>query len=150
MAIKTYHKSRFAEMKEDQKKAALDEFKLMRDSVHSNVVIVYGFIKYKGCLGLVMELAAYGTLARLINERMFRENIWLQYQVLFQVAHAMNFLHGKDILHRDLMPDNVLLFGFSKSCIEVKVSGFGESRVSILCMQHSKCLLQNNMLLAVG
>ena len=136
VAIKTYHRSRFAEMKEDQKKAALDEFRLMRDSWHANVVVVYGFIKYKECLGLVMELAAYGTLAGLINDLMFRENIWSQYQVLLQVAHAMDFLHGKEILHRDLKPDNVLLFGWSKSSIVVKVTDFGESRVSILCLQH--------------
>ena len=146
VAIKTYQRSLFAEMKEDQKKAALDEFRLMRDSWHANVVVVYGFIKYKGCLGLVMELAADGTLARLINVKMFRDNIWLQYQVLLQIAHAMDFLHGKDILHRDLKPDNVLLFSWSKSSIVVKVTDFGESRVGILCIQHSKCLLQNSIL----
>ena len=115
-------------MSKSQKEDILQEYRLMKGLTHPNVARVFGFYEFKGSLALVMELAI-GTLTALIKDKVFRSDTGLQYQVLRQIAYGMQFIHKEGILHRDLKPDNVLVFKWSESK-EVKITDFGESRVS--------------------
>ena len=115
-------------MSKSQKEHTLQDYKLMKGLSHPNVARVFGFYEYKGSLALVMELAI-GTLTTLIENKFFRLDTGLQCQVLRQIAYGMQFIHKQGILHRDLKPDNVLVFRWS-GLVEVKITDFGESRVS--------------------
>ena len=133
VAIKAYHtKIPYKKMSRPQKEDTLQEYKLMKGLTHPCVARVFGYSEFKGSLALVMELAI-GTLKKLIEDKVFRlDTIWIQCHVLRQIAYGMQFIHREGILHRDLKPDNVLVFRWSE-LKEVKIADFGESRVSYKC-----------------
>ena len=127
VAIKDYGVI-YDELNWDDKMDIMEEFSLMKDLNHTNTVRVYGFIMNRGCIALVMEYADRGSLKRFIEKKSFRSNVWLQYHVLLQIALAMRFIHNENILHRDLKPDNILVFQDKTSNYVIKISDFGESR----------------------
>ena len=122
----------YDKLSQDEKMEIMQEFSLMKDLNHTNTVRVYGFIIHQRCLALVMELAK-GVLKDCIENDTFRKDAQLQYHVLLQVALAMRFIHSENILHRDLKPDNILIFQDKTSSCTIKIADFGESRVSVHC-----------------
>ena len=108
------------------------EFRLMTVLEHKNVVQVFGFILYDGCLGLVMEFANGGTLTDLIPKSNFRQNVKLQYQILLDIAEGLKFIHFKKIMHRDIKPDNILICKQSDDSLIAKITDLGEARVRVI------------------
>ena len=121
----------YDDLNHDDKMDIMEEFQLMKDLNHTNTVRVYGFILHKGSLALVMEYATRGTLKRFIQKKSLRSDVVLQYHILLQIALAMRFIHNENILHRDLKPDNVLVFEDKTSTFVLKISDFGEARVRL-------------------
>jgi serine/threonine protein kinase len=50
--------------------------------------------------------------------------------IVFQLLQALNFMHDKDIMHRDLKPDNILCQEPAKDSglIPIKLTDFGFSK----------------------
>ncbi|KAL0224771.1 hypothetical protein RCL1_002683 [Eukaryota sp. TZLM3-RCL] len=73
-----------------------------------------------------MELAIGGSLHSLIdsNVDLSNDDIWL---VLAQLALGLDHLHANNVLHRDIKPDNILLFSL-KPPYRVKYCDFGSSK----------------------
>ena len=127
VAIKDYG-LKYDELNVDDKMDIMEEFQLMKDLKHTNTVRVYGFILHKGSLALVMEYATRGSLKRFIQKKSLRSDVLLQYHILLQIALGMRFIHAENILHRDLKPDNVLVFQDKTSSFILKIADFGEAR----------------------
>ena len=128
VAIKDYSVV-YEELDRDDRIDIMEEFQLMKDLKHTNTVRVYGFVLHKGCLALVMEYASRGSLKSFIQKESLRRDVLLQYHILLQIASAMRFIHSENILHRDLKPDNVLVFEDKNSSFTMKITDFGEARV---------------------
>ena len=66
------------------------------------------YVYLEGKYSLVLEYADSGTLKTYLSER-FNELDWNdKYQLSFQLASAVAFLHECDIIHRDLVIINFL------------------------------------------
>jgi serine/threonine protein kinase len=70
---------------------------------------------------LVLEYASGGTLADHILEEMSSD---LQLRLMRELACGLLYIHGQNVLHRDLKSSNILLAG---SELRVKISDFGLS-----------------------
>lgn len=49
----------------------------------------------------------------------------LKYNLVEQIINAIKFAHNKNILHRDISPNNILVFGEKTKNIILKISDFG-------------------------
>ena len=79
--------------------------------------------KEKKQLWYMMPCADY-NLYKYIKKNAQKITLEERFKFADQIINAIKFAHGKNILHRDISPNNVLLFD-SGEYIEVKVSDFG-------------------------
>jgi predicted ATPase/tRNA A-37 threonylcarbamoyl transferase component Bud32 len=105
----------------DRKKSALiQEFSLLASLRHPNIISVldYGIADNKPFF--TMELLKNSqTLLEVVQHKTQTEQI----EFLIKILQALRYLHRRGVLHRDLKPDNVLVFDNS----QVKVLDFGLS-----------------------
>ncbi|KAH7956794.1 testis-specific serine/threonine-protein kinase 3 [Rhipicephalus sanguineus] len=75
---------------------------------HPNIVHVYDVLEIKRKVFIVMELATQGDLLlKITNDGRFSESKAFHY--FEQICDAVAYLHKKNIVHRDLKCENVLL-----------------------------------------
>ncbi|CAI6088286.1 unnamed protein product [Clonostachys chloroleuca] len=102
---------------------ARGSFKIQSEMDHPNVLRVFGQFEgeheHESYIYILMELSRKGSLYDLM-----KQNIGLPEpqaaKLVAQLAKALKYIHGKNILHRDINPENILI----GSDGEVKVSGF--------------------------
>ncbi|XP_030831585.1 receptor-interacting serine/threonine-protein kinase 1 isoform X2 [Strongylocentrotus purpuratus] len=96
----------------------------------NHIVSIKGFVQCEkaacdcGCLiGIVMEYMKHGSLWDFrISKWQDRPDLWpLTNRMVHQISSGMHFLHSKDIIHRDLKLENVLVDGN----LNVKVADLG-------------------------
>jgi serine/threonine protein kinase len=108
--------------------AAIDSSTIREISIlsylnHPNIVKIIGNGIVDGKLMLIMEKAK-GDISLVMNSI----NSAHRSIILFQILNAVSFLHKYNIAHRDIKPQNILLF----NNIDIKLCDFGLSKIGVL------------------
>lgn len=92
----------------------------------STIIQLHGVCTEPGHYGIVMEYMPQKSLRhRLQNEK---EIPWLQrWQIAVNVAEGLAYLHGRNIVHRDLKSANILLDDHGRA----KICDFGLAKVKV-------------------
>jgi serine/threonine protein kinase len=103
------------------------EAKIMIESNHPNIVHLYRVCIKQGTFGLVMEYMNMGTLKEVLKKEKGKITWAAKWNIAYDLAAALKFLHSKDVIHRDIKTDNVLLYKEGNE-IHAKMADFGLSK----------------------
>ena len=105
------------------------EVKVLKMLKHPNIIQLYDSFILNNCLMMVMEYATGGTLNDIVEKRLANCDPFPEETIahLFaQIVIALDYVHGRQILHRDLKSQNIFL---TKDQNHVKVGDFGISKI---------------------
>ncbi|KIX01480.1 uncharacterized protein Z518_09206 [Rhinocladiella mackenziei CBS 650.93] len=101
------------------------ELNIMKNLNHPNIVNYVDCQNYSHWIYILMEYVPYGELSQELGKQGKIAEPDVQ-QITRQILHALDYLHRRNITHRDIKPDNILIA--SRDPLIVKLSDFGLSK----------------------
>jgi len=135
VAVKV-HKASTKQEKEEANIASRCEASLVCRLNHPNIIKIFGITSLKSNkLGIVMELADNGSLYGWIGKI---EDQTRLATVALGIVDGLDYMHSQNVIHRDIKPNNILMFGRQDSMIP-KITDFGVSKlIQTTMMTHTK------------
>lgn len=87
--------------------AAKNEFELLKELDHPNIIKVIDFFITKQNLYMVMDKVKGLELMESIGEMKYDENV--AKSLFKQILEAIAYLHEHGVCHRDIKPSNILM-----------------------------------------
>uniref|UniRef100_A0A0R3RH68 non-specific serine/threonine protein kinase n=1 Tax=Elaeophora elaphi TaxID=1147741 RepID=A0A0R3RH68_9BILA len=106
-------------LKQQRRELLFNEVLIMRDYEHPNIVEVYGSYLVGDELWVLMEYMEGGALTDIITQMRIDEPTIAT--ICVQCLKALEYLHSKGVVHRDIKSDSILL---TKNGV-AKISDFG-------------------------
>ena len=125
VAIKKISKINFGEPDYDLK-CANREIQITLDCQSSNVIKLYDSLQTEDDIFLILEICDM-TLKYYIEKEGAFENFYIFQQFLIKLNNALKVINQKNIMHRDIKPDNIFINIKYKEYIP-KLADFGISR----------------------
>lgn len=127
--------------KPEEEKRLINEINILKYYHHPNLVGLIDLMKTDNNYYLIMEYCQGGDLNKCLqkytqkNKRPFSEEI-VQH-LMRQIITGLNYLHSKNVIHRDLKLDNILLFYNSENDLRsmnilkatAKITDFGFAKI---------------------
>ena len=102
------------------------EITILKQLKHENIVQFYGYEETNSKLYIMMEYLKYGTLSEYMKKnkgKISEENASI---IIQKLLSATDYLHNKQICHRDIKPDNIM-FSEENNLNSIKLIDFGLS-----------------------
>lgn len=101
-----------------------NELTILKQLDHPNIVKVFEFYEDDDNIYIIEELCKGGELFDyIIQNKKISEK--LAAKIFQQILYAVNYCHKNNIVHRDVKPENILLF--DKDNLNIKICDFGSS-----------------------
>ncbi len=122
----------------------VEEAKALAQLDHPNIVHLYNFGEENGCFVLAMQYVHGDTFERLILDA--GELDWgLSSRITIDVLRALEYAHGRGIIHRDMKPSNILVreldgsatvmdFGIAKMTNSTRLTATGQTMGTVRYM----------------
>jgi len=107
----------------DAKARFLAEARLAGNIAHDNIINIHDFGEEQGRPYIVMEFLRGESLKEAIKNHR-PPDLDGKLLIALQIAHALEYIHSKKIIHRDIKPDNIHIDANGK----VKLMDFGISK----------------------
>jgi serine/threonine protein kinase len=91
----------------EDRESVLMEMIIMKELNHPFIVEFKGVIESEGMIFIVMEFCPGGELLRYIESGVVNED-WAKF-VFCEILAALEYLHSKNILYRDIKPENIMI-----------------------------------------
>ena len=110
---------------EEQKQNVIHEANLTFSFRHPNVIDLFGIVQVNSWqVGIVMEKAKLGSLDLWIGKM---DHGQLRKTAL-GIVHGLKYVHSQNVIHRDIKPRNILMFGPADNMIP-KIADFGAAKI---------------------
>ena len=113
------------------------EVKILQACRHPNIISVKEVFATEDLVYFVMELARGGDMFEYMLSRKNELTERFAVGVTAQLADALEYMHAKGVVHRDMKPENLLLETKSNSLPLVKICDFGLSKMFSSRQQHN-------------
>ncbi|ELP84796.1 serine/threonine protein kinase HT1, putative [Entamoeba invadens IP1] len=112
----------------------IDEFKkevAMLDKFRSDYIVhFYGAVFILNKICMVTEFAPFGSLQDLMKHKKSEDvDMKIRVKICLDGANGIEYLHTNGILHRDIKPDNILVFSLNlNEKVNAKLTDFGSAK----------------------
>ena len=101
-----------------------DELITLKDVNNPYIMRVFELLQDSTDIYIVTEFLKGGELMdRLVECSTFSEQ--RAAYIMFQILSGLSYLHGQNIVHRDLKLENILLVSQNRSILDIKIADFG-------------------------
>ena len=122
VALKSINKTFMNE--ESSKRKVMQEFNILRRTRHCNIVRLYESFETTQHIVFVMEVGGGGDLLTYVRKRRKLKEEVAKF-LFHQIITGVRYINSKNVLHRDIKLDNILL----TSSGDVKICDFGVSKL---------------------
>ena len=111
------------------KKRICNETKILHDVRHNNIIEMFEVIESVDSVNIVMEYCQGGDLLQYLKKKKQLDEYEIQ-GIIHQIAQGLKELYRKEIIHRDIKLQNILISSDGPSPV-IKIADFGLARYAL-------------------